>query len=206
MAEGSERSGWKLVAGMVLATSTAAARSEAQTPPAPVSAAPPAARSTATAPTATATATAAVPAMSADQIVRLSTADLERIYRGATPGAVPRGRVHGIPIVAPGRSYAPAASRMGRLVWQGKVFDPEGNAAVNRFFGVRAVRGVLSYGPSWLDGRPALILDYQGTSLVYARYRDEIREVAPGLYLGVMFARTEPQPTFTRFFAFEARP
>jgi hypothetical protein len=131
---------------------------------------------------------------------------LEALYRASGTGTPPRGPVRGIPIVAPGSRYAPAASRAGRLVWQGKVFDPDGGSAVNRFFGVRAVRGRVYYGASWLDGGPALVLDYQGTSLVYGRYRDEIREVAPGLYLGVMFSRTQPSPTFTRFFAFEARP
>src|SRR5512135_528278 len=93
---------------------------------------------------------------------------------------MPRGRVRGIPIVAPGSRFGPAASRAGRLVWQGKIFRDDGATAVNRFFGVRAVRGKVSHGPSWVDGRPSLLLDYRGTSLVYGRYRDEIREVAPG--------------------------
>jgi hypothetical protein len=92
------------------------------------------------------------------------------------------------------------------VVWQGKVFRDDGTTAVNRFFGVRAIQGNLSYAPSWVDGRPALILDYQGTSLVYGRYRDEIRQVGPNLYLGVMFARTQPAPTIARYFAFETRP
>jgi hypothetical protein len=146
------------------------------------------------------------PAVSADRLVRMGPAELDGLYRTAGPGAVPQGRVRGIPIVAPGSRFGPAASRAGRVVWQGKVFEPEAGSAVNRFFGVRAVRGRVYYAPSWLDDRPSLILDYQGTSRVYGRYRDEIREVAPGLYLGVMFARTEPTPTFTRFFAFDARP
>ena len=146
------------------------------------------------------------PVATAGGVVRLGPAELEQLYRSAGPGQMPRGRVRGIPIVAPGSRLGPAASRAGRLVWQGKIFRDGGTTAVNRFFGVRAVWGNLSYGPSWLDGRPALILDYQGTSLVYGRYRDEIREVAPGLYLGLMFARAQPRPTFTRFFAFEARP
>ena len=98
---------------------------------------------------------------------------------------------------------ATCASRAARVVWQGKVFRDDGTTAVNRFFGVRAIQGNLSYAPSWLDGRPALILDYQGTSLVYGRYRDEIRQVAPGLYLGAMFARKKSGPEFTRYFAFE---
>ena len=68
------------------------------------------------------------------------------------------------------------------------------------------IQGNLYNAPSWVDGRPSLILDYQGTSLVYGRYRDEIRQVAPGLYLGAMFARAEPRPTFARYFAFEVTP
>jgi hypothetical protein len=145
------------------------------------------------------------PPVTPDGIVRMSSWQLEQLYRAAPPGRVPHGPVRGIPIVAPGRSVGPAASRAGRLVWQGKDFDGGGGTAVNRFFGIKAVRGRLYQGTSWLDGRPSLVLDYQDTSLVYRRYRDEIREVAPGLYLGAMFSRTQPQPTFTRYFAFEAR-
>jgi hypothetical protein len=50
-----------------------------------------------------------------------------------------------------------------------------------------------------------LILDYSRTSRVYAQYRDEIRQVGPGLYLGVMHARTAPQPTFKTYFALADR-
>jgi hypothetical protein len=136
----------------------------------------------------------------------MSPAQLDALYRAAAPGPQPRGRVRGVPIVSPGRALGPAMSKAARVVWQGKVFRDDGTTAVNRFFGVRAVAGNLSYAPSWLDGRPSLVLDYQGTSLVYGRYRDEIRQVAPGLYLGVMFARTASGPEFTRYFAFETRP
>ena len=180
------RSGWGVVTGAVIAASQVTGGpgwAQAQAP-----AVPPA------------------PAVTNDGLVRMSPAELEQLYRLARPGRPPRGRVRGIPMVAPGKSYAAAASRAGRLVWQGKVFSDDGSAAVNRFFGVKAVRGKVSYGSSWLNGQSSLILDYQDTSLVYGRYRDEIREVAPGLYLGAMFARTKPRPTFTRFFAFEAKP
>jgi hypothetical protein len=61
---------------------------------------------------------------------------------------------------------------------------------VNRFLGVRSVPGALGIGPSWLDGAPSLILDYEGTSWVYADYRDEIRQIGPGLWLGLMYDRT----------------
>jgi hypothetical protein len=137
----------------------------------------------------------------------MSAGQLDALFRAASPGVQPRGRVYGLPIVAPGSPMGPTMSRASRVVWQGKVFHDDGATAVNRFFGLRVIRGNLYQGTSWLDGRPALILDYQGTSLVYGRYRDEIRQVAAGLYLGVMFDRNRGgTPQFTRYFAFESRP
>jgi hypothetical protein len=185
------RAGWRAIAGAWLAASGLPGHVRAQSVSTP--------------------STVAVPAVTAvtvtaDFLVRMSPGELDHLYRSASPGLLPRGKVRGIPIVAPGSSLAPVMSRGARVVWQGKVFRDDGRTAVNRFFGVRMIQGNLYSGTSWIDGRPSLVLDYQGTSLVYGRYRDEIRQVAPGLYLGAMFARTEPVPTFTRYFAFEARP
>ena len=97
----------------------------------------------------------------------------------------------------------PALIRDGRLVWQGKILRPGEGRAVNRFFGVPSVPGRLYQGSSWVDGRPALILDYAGTSWVYRNNRDEIRQVAPGVYLGLMFDRTTVPPRRTMIFALE---
>ena len=59
---------------------------------------------------------------------------------------------------------------------------------------------------SWRDGGPALILDYSQTSLLYAPYRDEIRQIAPGLYLGLMFDRNTCPPKLKMYFALECLP
>ena len=59
-------------------------------------------------------------------------------------------------------------------------------------------------GPSWLDGKPSLIMDYCGTSHVWRDVRDEVREVAPGLFVGVMFRRDPCGPKFEMFFVLEA--
>jgi hypothetical protein len=40
-----------------------------------------------------------------------------------------------------------------------------------------------------LDGEETIVLDYSQTSLAARSVRDEIREVAPGLYLGLAFWR-----------------
>ena len=63
---------------------------------------------------------------------------------------------------------------------------------------MRMVRGQLYEGPSWLDGRPSLVLDYSQTSRIYADNRDEIRQVAPGLFLGLMYNRTTSPPELHR--------
>jgi hypothetical protein len=42
-------------------------------------------------------------------------------------------------------------------------------------------------GPSWLDNKECIVLDYSETSLVAEWIRDEIREVAPHLYLGNVY-------------------
>ena len=138
-----------------------------------------------------------------DDLVRLGPIELERLYRQAPPAPIPTGKIKGQPVVLPGSALAVPASRAGRSVWQGKIFDPDAGMAVNRFFGLPVIRGELSYGHSWLDGRPALILDYERTSRVYARYRDEIREVAPGLLLGLMYERTQPRPSQAMYFALD---
>lgn len=140
---------------------------------------------------------------SLDELVRLDPVALEALYRQSPPAAIPSGRVTGRPVILPGSLIAVPASKVGRAVWQGKIFDQENGIAVNRFFGVRAIQGELYYAESWLDGGPALILDYERTSRVYGQYRDELREVAPGLILGLMYDRRPPCPKRTRFFALE---
>ena len=44
------------------------------------------------------------------------------------------------------------------------------------------------------------------TSLVYANNRDEIRQVAPGLFLGLMYDRTTAPPGLSMYFALESQP
>ncbi len=139
-----------------------------------------------------------------DDLVRMSPPELLALYRQGGVRALPCGKVKGRPFVDPGSRMAVPASKVARVLWQGKVINCAEGKAKNKFFGLRVIEGELYYGSSWLDGGPALILDYQRTSHVYAKYRDEIREVAPGLFLGLMYERTCPQPTFTMFFGLES--
>ncbi len=145
----------------------------------------------------------AAPGVTLDQLLGMTPSQIEDVYRQGTAVAIPPGRVRGTALLAPGTRRARIVSRSARLLWQGKVFEAGEATAVNRFFGMRVIRGQLYEGPSWLDGRPSLVLDYSQTSRIYADNRDEIRQVAPGLFLGLMYNRTTSPPELAMYFALE---
>ena len=53
--------------------------------------------------------------------------------------------------------------------------------------GLNAIIAKVYKGPSWLDGKECIVLDYSETSLVAGWIRDEIRQIGPGLYLGKVY-------------------
>ena len=83
----------------------------------------------------------------------------------------------------------PLARALGKVFWQGKVFRPESRDLSNLVspFGVQAIRAEVFQADSWVDGAPCVVLDYSRTSRVAGWIRDEIREVSPGVYLGVVW-------------------
>lgn len=121
----------------------------------------------------------------------LSRERLDDLYRQAGPGQIPQGETRGTPIVT-GSPFARAYARFARLfAWQGKVFDmfaEDGSAGVlvNKItpFSLSFVVAKVYRGESWMDGRATIVIDYSNTSFFFRAVRDEIREVAPGIYLG----------------------
>src|SRR5207253_1932884 len=82
--------------------------------------------------------------------------------------------------------------------------DACSESLVNQWCGFRAIKAQVAYGPSCLDGKPSIIMDYSGTSrIIWKDVRDEAREVAPGVYLGLMFKRKDCQPVFKLYFTLE---
>jgi hypothetical protein len=116
--------------------------------------------------------------------------ELDRLFGASAPGAVPEGPVVGALMALPGTPLArPIAQVVRALAWQGKVFEPHRGELVNSIllFRIKAVRARVHQGPSRLDGRPCIVLDYAKTSLVASMVRDEIREIEPGLWLGLAY-------------------
>src|SRR5262249_7299624 len=143
---------------------------------------------------------------SLEQLARMSWEDLERLYRESGPGPVPVGYARGRAIYCPGARLSGVKSGVANALWHGKHFAADGCSLVNQWSGLKAIRAEVSYGPSCLDGAPSIIMDYGHTSRVWSDVRDEIREVAPGLYVGVMFLRRDPQPRLKMFFALDCGP
>jgi hypothetical protein len=139
--------------------------------------------------------------LSLEQLAHLSCCELEQLYRQGKVGPIPCGFVHGRAIYCPCTKGAAAKSCISKLMWRGKQFDSCGMINVWRG-GLHAIRAEVYEGCSWLDGKPATFLDYSRTSRVWADVHDEFREVAPGLYLGMMY-RGDCCPEFKTFFALE---
>lgn len=126
-------------------------------------------------------------------------------YRSLPAGAIPTGTTRGTAVVMPGRRGAHVAARAARLFWQGKTFSAEGTELRNRLtpFGIKAIKARVYRDASWLDGNECIAIDYSKTSLVAKFIRDEIREVEPGRWLGVVFLGRKQLPLR---FVLEAMP
>lgn len=147
---------------------------------------------------------ASVPAVrSAEQLACLPPCALEGIYRGATAGAIPIGFLNGIAVPPARKPGSELRKRVTNKLWLGKEFRAD-QTLVNHWRGMKAIKARVCLGPSWIDGRPAIVMDYRGSSLVWHNVRDEMREVAPGVYLGLMFRRRPCQPRFRMYFVLQA--
>src|SRR5437588_3585422 len=125
-----------------------------------------------------------------EHFTQLSQEQLDDLFRNSPVGDIPTGEGEGTAIIAPGTELSEIASKFIHLIaWQGKVFDPEKGELRNKILpiGVRAVRAKVYKEASWLDQKETIVLDYSKTSLVAHWIRDEIREVSPGLYLGLVY-------------------
>ena len=124
------------------------------------------------------------------QLMSMSAAQLDDIFTNSPAGEIPDGKTMGTGIVAPGSGLNNGLAAFTRLfVWQGKTFDLKKGVLKNRIsvFGISAIVAKVYKAPSWLDNKECVVLDYSKTSVVARWIRDEIRLIAPGLYLGRVY-------------------
>ena len=124
------------------------------------------------------------------QLLAMSQAQLDDLFRASPAGDVPDGSADGTAIIAPGTKYSrPIAQMINHFGWQGKVFDAKSGTLKNRIlaFGLEAIIAKVYKGSSWLDGKECIVLDYSETSVVAHWIRDEIRLISPKFYLGKVY-------------------
>jgi hypothetical protein len=129
------------------------------------------------------------------QLLKMSQKELDDLFTASEAGPIPDGQADGTAIVAAGTSFTDEIAKFINLfAWQGKVFDAKAGYLKNRIgpFGLNAIIAKVYKAPSWLDGKECIVLDYSDTSLVAHWIRDEIRLIAPNLYLGKVYWDEKP--------------
>ena len=129
-------------------------------------------------------------AYTAAQLLAMSQKELDDLFSSSPAGDIPNGEAQGTAIIAPGTVLsAETASLINIFGWQGKTFDAEHGTLTNRIlaFGLNAIVAQVYQGKSWFDNKECIVLDYSKTSLLAKHIRDEIRQIGPGMYLGVVF-------------------
>ena len=128
--------------------------------------------------------------MDIQTLFKMSQAQLDELFTKSKAGPIPDGPATGTAIVAAGTTFTPAiATAVNLFVWQGKNFDAKHGVLRNRIsaLGLNAIVASVYKGPSWLDKKECIILDYSKTSIVAQWIRDEIRQIEPGMYLGKVY-------------------
>ena len=151
-------------------------------------------------------------------LARLTSRELDALYRRAEAPAslralngAPRGRMLALSPLAPGFVFSAlqgfAASRL--FPWGGKSFASEDGVrgtGVNRALLLGEVfRFDTFVAASAVDGRPAVILDYDKPDNPWfiRQIHDELREVAKGLYLGPAMWKSQGGPSLVLHFAID---
>jgi hypothetical protein len=125
-----------------------------------------------------------------DQLLAMSRADLDDLFTKSPAGPIPNGSAKGTAIIAPGTVYCKEiAEAISLFAWQGKTFDAQRGVLTNKLtaLGLNAIVAEVYKGESWFDQKECIVLDYSKTSMVAHWIRDEIRQIGPNFYLGVVY-------------------
>jgi hypothetical protein len=124
------------------------------------------------------------------QLLKMTSADLDKLFSGSPAGDIPDGPAKGTAIIAPDTRFSPdIAEFISFFAWHGKSFDAKRGVLRNRILpiGLNAIVATVYKGPSLLDNKECIVLDYSETSLIAHWIRDEIRLIGPGCYLGRVY-------------------
>ena len=133
---------------------------------------------------------AGITAADPSSLVDETTGGLGELFGAGTAGAIPDGRGKGTVLLGTGGPAARVTAALCyALAWRGKVVNARQGRLRNILtpLGIQAIEAAVYKQDSWYDGETCIVLDYSKTSLLARRIRDEIREIAPGVFLGLVF-------------------
>jgi hypothetical protein len=107
----------------------------------------------------------------------------EGLFRQGDLGCSPLGSTRGTVLHADGK-HPRVKARLQGVVWKGKTFHGDGTFTNRWLGGVHAVSADTRVEPSWLDGQPCLVMQYAPDARVFGNVRDELRQIAPNVWLG----------------------
>jgi len=154
---------------------------------------------------------------SLDALTAFTYGELEQMYRRAELTRLPEGETAGRMLAWRGLDGGLLASALRRFarspafVWEGKTFTGDGGVNRVQLRGVLGRQNIFPFamrvGASLYDGRPTIVIDYDRADNPpwMRRVHDEIREVAPGLYLGLDLWRARARSIGLVWFALDAR-
>lgn len=137
--------------------------------------------------------------MTADDLLKMSKAELDKLFSKSPAGDIPVGETEGTAIIASGTKFSKAISKfVTHFAWQGKVFkpnkgDPSRSTLRNKLtmLGFEAIVAQVYKDKSLFDGKECIVLDYSDTSTVAGWIRDELRQIQPDLYLGKVYGHKD---------------
>lgn len=153
-------------------------------------------------PTPTSTSASSSPPLTSQSLLRMPESTLESLYKASPVGSVPSGHTRGTMLFFPGTPFTPVLARLVRATtWTGKLFDSNSGTILNKIlpFGrLHTVRAKAYHGESLLlPTEKAIVLDYTVSTWPWSLIRDELRMVAPGLYLGPAYIGGKKRFYFT---------
>ena len=138
-----------------------------------------------------------------DSLGKMSSLQLEELYRNGKAFEPSDGYLKGRAFPKPDKFGHQLRSESISLVWKGKNIYTKDAIMLNQVGKKQMIAASISKDESWLDGKPSVIFDYAIGPKWAQKARDEVREIAPGLYLGIMYYRECPCPKIAMFFALE---
>lgn len=128
-----------------------------------------------------------------ESLMRMREVELDALYIRSQAGPIPKGDSRGKANMIPGTLRGMITEKFFGGVWKGKIFSHGEKDLVNKVLGLKMADAKVYKAASQLDSKESIIIDYSKTAIpfpILTSVRDEIRLVAPDLYLGIAYIGT----------------